>query len=170
MEIIKFLLLYLLFTVSIIGYGLFFSLKFLKYNNFTKTNVSVGYLGLLGIFFLILISYFTNLFFPHSNEHNIIIILLGIIFFFYLRFKYQKKIKFKYFFISYIISLFAIFYFKSHDDFQFYHFSFIKNITENKIEFGLGHFNYAFSHVSSLFYFNSLFKTYFTGHYFYQIG
>ena len=170
MEIIKFLLLYLLFTVSIIGYGLFFSLKFLKYNNFTKTNVSVGYLGLLGIFFLILISYFTNLFFPHSNEHNIIIILLGIIFFFYLRFKYPKKIKFKYFFISYIISLFAIFYFKSHDDFQFYHFSFIKNITENKIEFGLGHFNYAFSHVSSLFYFNSLFKTYFTGHYFYQIG
>ena len=72
--------------------------------------------------------------------------------------------------ISYIISLFAIFYFKNHDDFQFYHFSFIKNITENKIEFGLGHFNYAFSHVSSLFYFNSLFKTYFTNHYFYQIG
>ena len=170
MEIISFLLLYSLFTVSIIGYGLFFSLKFTKYNNFTKTNISVGYLGLLGIFSLIFISYFTNLFFAHTNEHNIIIILLGIIFFFYLRFKYQKKIKLKYFFISYIISLFAIFYFKSHDDFQFYHFSFIKNITEHKIEFGLGHFNYAFSHVSSLFYFNSLFKTYFTGHYFYQIG
>ena len=170
MKIISFLLLYSLFTVSIIGYGLFFSLKLTKYNNFTKTNISVGYLGLLGIFSLIFISYFTNLFFAHTNEHNIIIILLGIIFFFYLRFKYQKKIKLKYFFISYIISLFAIFYFKSHDDFQFYHFSFIKNITEHKIEFGLGHFNYAFSHVSSLFYFNSLFKTYFTGHYFYQIG
>ena len=170
MKLISFLLLYSLFTVSIIGYGLFFSLKLTKYNNFTKTNISVGYLGLLGIFSLIFISYFTNLFFAHTNEHNIIIILLGIIFFFYLRFKYQKKIKLKYFFISYIISLFAIFYFKSHDDFQFYHFSFIKNITEHKIEFGLGHFNYAFSHVSSLFYFNSLFKTYFTGHYFYQVG
>ena len=82
MEIINFLLLYSLSIVSIIGYGLFFSLKFLKYNNFTKTNVSVGYLGLFGIFFLILISYFTNLFIPHTNEHNIIIILLGIIFFF----------------------------------------------------------------------------------------
>ena len=46
----------------------------------------------------------------------------------------------------------------------------LKTYTENKIEFGLGHFNYAFSHVSSLFYFNSLFKTYFTNHYFYQIG
>ena len=170
MEIIKFLLLYSLSIVSIIGYGLFFSLKLTKYNNFTKSNISVGYLGLFGIFFLTLISYFTNLFIPHSNEHNIIILLLGIIFFFYLRFKYQNKIKFKYLFISYIISLFAIFYFKSHDDFQFYHFSFIKNITENTIEFGLGHFNYAFSHVSSLFYFNSLFKTYFTNHYFYQIG
>ena len=170
MEIISFLLLYSLFTVSIIGYGLFFSLKLTKYNNFTKTNISVGYLGLLGIFSLIFISYFTNLFFAHTNEHNIIIILLGIIFFAYLIFNYKKKIKLKFFFISYIISLFAIFYFKSHDDFQFYHFSFIKNITENKIEFGLGHFNYAFSHVSSLFYFNSLFKTYFTNHYFYQIG
>ena len=170
MELFNFLLFFLLFIISIIGYGLFFSLKLTKYNNFTKTNISVGYLGLFGIFFLILISYFTNLFIPHTNEHNIIIILLGIIFFFYLGSKYQKKIKFKYLFISYIISLFAIFYFKSHDDFQFYHFSFIKNITENKIEFGLGHFNYAFSHVSSLFYFNSLFKTYFTSYYFYQIG
>ena len=170
MEVINFLLFYSLFTVSIIGYGLFFSLKFFKYNNFTKNNISVGYLGLFGIFFLILISYFTNLFFPHGNAHNIIIILLGVIFFAYLIFNYKKKIKLKFFFISYIISLFAIFYFKNHDDFQFYHFSFIKNITENKIEFGLGHFNYAFSHVSSLFYFNSLFKTYFTGHYFYQIG
>ena len=170
MELFNFLLFYSLFIVSIIGYGLFFSLKLTKYNNFTKTNISVGYLGLFGIFFLILISYFTNLFIPHTNEHNIIIILLGIIFFFYLGSKYKKKIKFKYLFISYIISLFAIFYFKNHDDFQFYHFSFIKNITENKIEFGLGHFNYAFSHVSSLFYFNSLFKTYFTNHYFYQIG
>ena len=93
MEIISFLLLYSLFTVSIIGYGLFFSLKLTKYNNFTKTNISVGYLGLLGIFSLIFISYFTNLFFAHTNEHNIIIILLGIIFFFYLRSKYQKKNK-----------------------------------------------------------------------------
>ena len=93
MELFNFLLFYSLFIVSIIGYGLFFSLKLTKYNNFTKTNISVGYLGLFGIFFLILISYFTNLFFPHNNEHNIIIILLGIIFFFYLRFKYQKKNK-----------------------------------------------------------------------------
>ena len=60
MELFNFLLFYSLFIVSIIGYGLFFSLKFTKYNNFTKTNISVGYLGLFGIFFLILISYFTN--------------------------------------------------------------------------------------------------------------
>ena len=170
MEVFNFLLFYSLFTFSIIGYGLFFSLKLTSYNNFTKTNISVGYLGLFGIFFLILISYFTNLFFPHNDQHNIIIFFIGIIFFAYLTFNYKKKIKLKFFFISYVISLFAIFYFKSHDDFQFYHFSFIKNITENKIEFGLGHFNYAFSHVSSLFYFNSLFKTYFTSHHFYQIG
>ena len=32
------------------------------------------------------------------------------------------------------------------------------------------HFDIAFNHVSSLFYFHSLFKTLFTGDYFYQIG
>ncbi|MFL2894311.1 MAG: hypothetical protein ACJZ4I_02365 [Candidatus Pelagibacter sp.] len=96
--------------------------------------------------------------------------MIGILSFLFFFKKNYKKIKLKYFFLAYLISFFAIFYFKSHDDFSYYHFSFIENITRNKIEFGLGHFNYAFSHVSSLFYFNSLFKTYFTGHYFYQIG
>ena len=51
-----------------------------------------------------------------------------------------------------------------------YHFSLINNITENKIEFGISHFDIAFNHVSSLFYFHSLFKTLFTNGYYYQIG
>ena len=43
-------------------------------------------------------------------------------------------------------------------------------MTQNKIEFGISHFDIAFNHTSSLFYFHSLFKTFFSGDYFYQIG
>ena len=46
----------------------------------------------------------------------------------------------------------------------------ILNLTQNKIEFGIHHFDIAFNHVSSLFYFHSLFKTVFTEDFFYQIG
>ena len=64
----------------------------------------------------------------------------------------------------------AILYFKSHDDFLYYHLSFINNLTLNKVEFGLGNFDLAFNHVSSLFFFHSLFSFPFTGDYFYFIG
>ena len=170
MELIQFISIYSILTLSIIGYGFIFSCYFTKFNNINLSNISIGYIGLFGVFFLTFISYSTNIILAHSNYHNLIIHLIGIVSFLFFFKKNYKKISLKYFFLAYLISFFAIFYFKNHDDFQFYHFSFIKNITENKIEFGLGHFNYAFSHVSSLFYFNSLFKTYFTGHYFYQIG
>ena len=50
----------------------------------------------------------------------------------------------------------SILYFKSHDDFLYYHLSFIHNLTINKVEFGLGNFDLAFNHVSSLFFFHSL--------------
>ncbi len=170
MEFLKFIIIYSLLTISIIGYGLIFSKKFTRYNNFKHENISIGYVGLFGIFFSVIISYSSNLFFPHNNLHNFIFILLGIFFFLSFHNELKKKLISKYFLFSYIISLFAIFYFKSHDDFSYYHFSLINNITENKIEFGISHFDIAFNHVSSLFYFHSLFKTLFTNGYYYQIG
>ena len=170
MEFLKFIIIYTLLTVSIIGYGLIFSKKFTSFNNFQYENISIGYVGLFGIFFSIIISYLTNLFFPHNNLHNLFFIFIGIFFFFLLQNKAKKQFISKYFIFSYLISFLAIFYFKSHDDFSYYHLSLINNITENKIEFGLSHFDIAFNHVSSLFYFHSLFKTLFTGDYYYQIG
>ena len=170
MEFLKFIIIYTLLTVSIIGYGLIFSKKFTSFNNFQYENISIGYVGLFGIFLSIIISYLTNLFFPHNNLHNLFFIFIGIFFFFLLQNKAKKQFISKYFIFSYLISFFSIFYFKSHDDFSYYHLSLINNITENKIEFGLSHFDIAFNHVSSLFYFHSLFKTLFTGDYYYQIG
>ena len=170
MEFLKFIIIYTILTISIIGYGLIFSKKFTSFNNFQYENISIGYVGLFGIFLSIIISYLTNLFFPHNNLHNLFFIFIGIFFFFLLQNKVKKQFISKYFIFSYLISFLAIFYFKSHDDFSYYHLSLINNITENKIEFGLSHFDIAFNHVSSLFYFHSLFKTLFTGDYYYQIG
>ncbi len=170
MELLSFIFIYSFLTISILGYGFLFSKKLTKYNNFELNSISIGYIGIFGIFFSIVISYLTNFIFPHNNLHNLIYIFFGLIFFFIFYKKNYKKIKLKYFLFSYLLSFFSIFYFKSHDDFSYYHLSFITNIVENKIEFGLSHFDIAFNHVSSFFYFHSLFKTIFTGDYFYQIG
>ena len=169
MNLFTYVLIYTALITSIIGYGLIFSLKFTNFNSFENKNLSVGYIGLFGILFSILISYLTNFIFPHNNLHNTVFIIIGIFSFFHYLIKKKIFIS-KYFLFSYLISFFALFYFKSHDDFSYYHLSLINNLTENKIEFGISHFDIAFNHVSSLFYFHSLFKTIFTGDYFYQLG
>jgi len=127
-------------------------------------------LEFLVFFFLIFISYLTNLFFSHNNIHNVIIISLGILIFLFFLLKNKIKFNLNYFFIAYLLSFFSIFYFKSHDDFSYYHLSFVNNLILNKTEFGVGQFDPAFNHVSSLFYFHSLFKTFLTKDFFYQLG
>ena len=169
MAIISFIAIYLFLLSSIIGYGYFFSNNISTYNK----DANIGYIGLYGIFFLTLISYLSNLIIPHNFIHNYIIIFLGFFFFLKYIFKVEKikkdlDIKLLLFFI--ILSLLAILYFKNHDDFPYYHLSFIHNITLNKVEFGLGNFDLAYNHVSSLFFFHSLFRLPFTGDYFYFIG
>ena len=170
MNIINFILIYSILTISIIGYGFLFSIKFTKYNSIVSNKISIGFIGIFGIFFSILISYITNLVFPHNNLHNLIFIFFGILFFIIFIKKYRSQIHLKYFLLSFLIYFIAIFFTKNHDDFSYYHLSFINNLTENKIEFGISHFDIAFNHVSSLFYFHSLFKTFFSGEYFYQLG
>ena len=169
MAIISFIVIYLFLLFSIIGYGYFFSNNISTYNK----DANIGYIGLYGIFSLTLISYLSNLIIPHNFIHNYIIIFLGFFFFLKYIFKVEKikkdlDIKLLLFFI--ILSLLAILYFKNHDDFPYYHLSFINNITLNKVEFGLGNFDLAYNHVSSLFFFHSLFRLPFTGDYFYFIG
>ena len=151
MELILYILTYFLFAFNVIGYGNVFAKNILYYNN--KANI--GFIGIYGIFTLTLISYLTNLFIEHNYIHNLIILILGIIFFIQYvlsikNFRNNKDIKYLGFFL--LISIFAILYFKSHDDFLYYHLSFIHNLTINKVEFGLGNFDLAFNHVSSLFF------------------
>ena len=154
MELIVFILTYLLLSLNIIGYGYFFAKNITTYNK----NSHIGYIGLYGIVFLTLISYLTNLIIKHDYLHNVIIQIIGIFFFFQYflsikEFKKNKDVRYLIFFL--FLSIFSILYFKSHDDFPYYHLSFIHNLTLNKLEFGLGNFDLAFNHVSSLFFFHS---------------
>ena len=169
MELILFICTYFLLTLNVIGFGYFFAKNVSSYNR----DSNIGYIGLYGIFFLTLISYLTNLVVKHGYLHNYLLLIFGIFYFikFLLSFKNFKKNKdLKYLIFFLFLSVISILYFKSHDDFPYYHLSFIHNLTVNKIEFGLGNFDLAFNHVSSLFFFHSLFKLPFTGDYFYFLG
>jgi hypothetical protein len=151
LQIISIIILITLFTCSYIGFGFFFNNIIFKH----KASLNLGQLGLLGIFFLITLSYLTSLFVPHNSFHNILVLLTGILFFFHNRNKLKKsEIKI----ILYIIFLTLIIFFisKNHDDFQYYHLPFALSLSENKISFGMGLLNYGYRHHSSLLFLNSL--------------
>ena len=148
---------YFIILFSITGYG-YFLLSFEKNN---KNYLNFGYIGILGLFFLIIYSYLSNILIPHSKNHNIVVIIFGLISFLYFIIKYYKKKFFKKNFIFLLSVFFIIFFslliFKNHDDFLYYHFSYTYNLTQNDLDFGIGKFNHGFRTPSSIFYLNSLF-------------
>ena len=151
LQIISIIILITLFTCSYIGFGIFFNNIIFKH----KSILNLGHLGLLGIFFLITLSYLTSLFVPHNSFHNILVLTLGILFFYNNRNKFKKsEIKI----ILYIIFFTLIIFFisKNHDDFQYYHLPFSFSLSENKISLGMGLLNYGYRHHSSLLFLNSL--------------
>ena len=151
LQIISIIILITLFTCSYIGFGIFFNNIIFKH----KSILNLGHLGLLGIFFLITLSYLTSLFVPHNSFHNILVLTLGILFFYNNRNKFKKsEIKI----ILYIIFFTLIIFFisKNHDDFQYYHLPFSLSLSENKISLGMGLLNYGYRHHSSLLFLNSL--------------
>ena len=114
-----------LISFSLIGYGLFIS-KILNINIY-----NFGSLGILGISFLTIISYSTSLFIEHSYLFNLLIIILGVVFFllFFKKIQNIKKEFYNYFLIFSILAIF-ITVAKNHDDFPYYHFPYISILTE----------------------------------------
>ncbi len=153
-DITIYFLFFFLILISILGYGVVLKSSF-KY--LIKENC-FGYTGIIGVFFFIIYSYISNFFISHNNLHNIIFILLGIIFFFYFykdRFNILNKEILKTLFLFSILSV-SIFIFKSHDDFAYYHFPYSYYLTEQKMIIGIGQILQGFRTPSSIFYFNSL--------------
>ena len=146
-----FVYLYLI-SYSIIGYGILLS----NYLGIKKYNF--GYLGILGITFLLLISFSSSIFINHGYLFNLSIFILGLIFFFI----YREKIdNLKKNFYIHLAVFFLLFLFiavsKNHDDFPYYHFPYISILTEFPHPFGLGLLNNGFRSPSSVFFIGSMF-------------
>ena len=139
---------------STLGYGIYFQKKI----NIPAKSICLGYSLLIGVFFLLIYSYFSNFFYAHNVYHNLILLFLGLFLFFFNHINgiFLKKnlnafvILFLLIFISFLIS-------KSHDDFPYYHFPYTYYLTQNPSLIGIGNFNHGFRTPSSLFYFNSLY-------------
>jgi len=145
---------YWVIIFSIIGHGLLFSKFILKQPN---SNINIGYIGLYGIFSLLLISYFSSFFLAHDLFFNLIIIIFGLIYFFVSFKKNLLSNNFKILIIIYSLLLITIYAAKQHDDFGYYHFPYTQLLTEYSGLIGIGNFNHGFRTHSSIFYLSSLF-------------
>ena len=146
---------YFFILLSILGYGIYFLKIFEKRiirNNF-------GYVGLFGLYTLLIYSYLSNFIIAHSELHNLILLAIGFILFFLNCLKnyseYQKSI-FLTFIVFALISS-SLFLYKNHDDFAYYHFPYTYYLTQQSFYIGVGQFNHGFRTPSSIFYINSLF-------------
>ncbi len=151
-QIFILLIFYFIILYSIIGYGRIYTLINFKYQ-------ASPFDGLIGIATLILISYTTNIFFPHSYSHNLIIIGFGfLIFVFDFNKNFNKRIlEYRNLSIIFLIVFIGLLMYKNHDDFYYYHFPYTIILTNFEKVFGLGNLNHGFRTPSSIFYLNSLF-------------
>lgn len=162
-----FIFYYFLILFSIYGYGLFF----LIINSRNRDSQNFGYVGLIGLFFILIYSYVSNLFISHSTIHNLLFILTGLILFFLFFKKNFKRLKIEVIFslIIFSILIFAAFISKNHDDFSYYHFPYTYYLTQDNLHFGVGQFNHGFRTPSSIFYLNSLFYLPFAEYYLFNL-
>ena len=139
----------------------------------TKTKVSfdeIGFVGLVGIFFLILYSYITHFFISHGYLHNIIFIIIGLISIYYFRSKIISKKNFIFLFSIFLVIFLAFVIFKTHDDFGYYHFPYSYYLNKFSMIIGIGPLNHGFRTPSSIFYLNSLFYLPYLDYYLYHMG
>jgi len=151
-EHLIFTLYILTFLFSTIGYG--FVLSKIVDKNLLRFNL--GWQGLLGFFFLSIISIFTSFFFSHGFYHNSIIHLVGLMSFIFFIHKLKKNSELKYLFLLICILWIGVYVYKNHDDFPYYHLTYALNLSENKFIVGTGNFSHGFRTFSSLFYYHSL--------------
>ena len=165
-NIFKFIFFYCLIIVSTVGYGYFF----LKISRTENQNFSIGFIGIIGIFSLILYSILSHFFYKHGEIHNSFIIFFGV----YNFIKYLKseasKDGLKIFLVTFTIMFLGIIIVKNHDDFSYYHFQYTYYITQYPLLIGIGGFNHGFRTPSSIFYLNSLFYLPIVKYYMFNMG
>jgi hypothetical protein len=159
---------YFLILISILGYGLFFLGIFKK----QISPINLGYAGLFGIFILLLYSYLSNFILAHSEIHNILLIIFGLILSFLKLFKNFSSYKKEFILTILIFCLISssLFLYKNHDDFPYYHFPYTYYLTQQSFYIGVGQFNHGFRTPSSIFYLNSLFYLPHAKYYLFHLG
>ena len=161
-----FLISYFLIVLSVIGHGVL-AIRLIK------TNISIeeiGFVGLVGIFFLILYSYITHFFISHGYLHNIIFIFIGLLSIYHFKSKiFYKRNSILLFSIFSVIFL-AFIIFKTHDDFGYYHFPYSYYLNKFSMIIGIGPLNHGFKTPSSIFYLNSLFYLPYLEYHLYHMG
>ena len=154
-DIIIFFLTFYLLLISVVGYGILFqNLCYEHIKNISDQNEI--YIGFYGLFFLTFISLISSLFVPHNFIHNIILHIIGVLLFIFLKIKNKKDYSKSIFLISLFV-LSALLISKTHDDFSYYHLPFTKYLTENKVIFGMGNLGHGYKLISSIFFLNSTF-------------
>ncbi len=163
---IYFILFYFLIIFSTFGYGLLFNNIF----KLEKYKLNYGFIGLIGIFFLIIYSYISHYFIAHGIIHNFILIFCGIFLFFYFFKKKKINIELKLFILIFSFLFLGFLLFKTHDDFPYYHFPYTYHLTQNSLMVGIGILNHGFRTPSSMFYLNSLFYLPIVKYYLFHMG
>ncbi len=162
---IIFLIYILIISSSTIGYGFIFS----KLINKEYLKLNIGYQGLFGFLFLVIISSISSFFFKHDYLHNLILQIIGLIAFVYYFYSITKKDKLLFGLIFFLI-LISIYVYKNHDDFPYYHLTYALTLTENKFVIGLGNLGHGFRTFSSLFYFHSILYLPFIDQFLFHLG
>ena len=130
--------------ISTIGYGFAFT-KFLAFN---KLRPNYGLTGIIGLFFLSVLSSYSHLFLSHNYLHNIILIFFGLFLFFFYN---SNTLKFKYLIYIFLLLFIFLIISKTNEDFGYYHLPNSLQFAQQKLQFGLGNLNHGFKHISSLF-------------------
>ena len=165
-NILKFVFFYCLIIISTIGYGYFF----LKISTKENKEFSIGTIGIIGVFSLVLYSILSHFFYRHGEIHNSFIIFFGVCNFFRYLKKEAKKDDLKIFFTTFLIMFLGIVILKNHDDFSYYHFQYTYYITQHPLLIGIGKFNHGLRTPSSIFYLNSLFYLPIIKYYMFNMG
>jgi len=160
---ITLLIYYWLIIFSIIGYGVFFNKFFLR-----SESANLGFIGIYGIFSLLLISYLSSFFLPHTQIFNSAVLLFGLINFYINKTIFDKNLKKLLVIFGFLIIFILVS--KNHDDFRYYHFPYTHLLTEYSGLVGLGNFTHGFKTPSSIFYLSSLWNLPFVEYYLFHIS
>lgn len=145
------LLILILFSLSILGYGLLFNNKFLK------LDLNTGEHGLIGFFILYLISVFFNFFISINIYFSLTTLSVG--FAYFITFLFKKKIFFDKFHLLILgISILSAVTVNLHDDHLLYQLPYIDLKQQFKIIFGLVHLNDTLAYQHGLYDTMSLFN------------